>query len=706
MTWRGSRRRRIALAGLGLTAVLAVGLPLGLLALDRIFPPDLTRLEGLSRAVVDRDGQRLRAYLSADGFRRLPTDVVAVDSDYLAMLVAFEDKRFWRHGGVDPLALLRAGWQALRHGRIVSGASTLTMQAARLLEPRPRTLGAKLLEMLRAVQLERHFSKQEILGFYLTLAPFGGNLEGVTAASWRYFVRPPGRLSAAEAALLVALPQSPTRLRPDRHPAAARTARDKVLSRVAAAGLLDGQELAQAKRDPVAVAATPPATAAPHLADRLMAELPVAPVIQTSIDGALQRHWETVVRRFARSLGPATSIAVLAIENHSRRALVYIGSADFQDPERAGQVDVVRALRSPGSALKPIFYALAFDRGLAHPATLVDDVPTQFGDYAPSNFMDRHYGRISLTEALQRSLNVPAVALLDRLGPVAVAERLRRSGVQLAFGGQAATPGLAFALGGVGTTLEDLVSLYGALADDGRPRPIRYRAGAGATEAAVADRVPPLFGETARWYVGEILRGARPPDSLMSDLYRRQARPLAFKTGTSYGFRDAWAIGYDRTHTVGVWVGRPDGTPSPGRFGANTAAPLLFQLFDDLPPAGRTRLPRPAHGLALDAKLPPGLRLLGEDFAQSRIAAAGPPPRILYPLDGTVLGLAPNKRPLTLEAEGGRRPLTWIVNGTPLETGRTRWRTPWTPDGPGFNHIVLIDAQGRRAAARIRLVAE
>jgi penicillin-binding protein 1C len=704
MRGQGGRRRRVALASLRLSAVLVAGLAVGLLALDRIFPPDLSRLDGLSRAVVDRDGQRLRAYLSADGFRRLPAQVASVDPDYLAMLVAFEDKRFWRHGGVDPLALLRAGWQALSHGRIVSGASTLTMQAARLLEPRPRTLA-------RAVQLERHFTKTEILGFYLTLAPFGGNLEGVTAASWRYFARPPGQLRAEEAALLVALPQSPTRLRPDRHPAAARAARDKVLGRAAAAGLLDGQELARAKREPVAVAAGPPATAAPHLADRLIAAAAHEPVIRTSIDGSLQRHWEKVVRRFARGLGPATSIAVLAMENRSRRALVYIGSADFEDPARAGQVDVVMALRSPGSALKPILYALAFDRGIAHPATLVDDVPTQFGDYAPANFMDRHYGRISLTEALQRSLNVPAVALLDRLGPVAVAERLRRSGVKLAFGGEAATPGLAFALGGVGTTLEDLVSLYGALADDGRPRPIRYRAeddGAQSetTGSTAAGGEPPLFGATARWYVGEILRGARPPDSLMSDLYRRRARPLAFKTGTSYGFRDAWAVGYDRDHTVGVWVGRPDGTPSPGRFGANTAAPLLFQLFDDLPPAGRTRPPRPAHGLPLDAKLPPGLRLLGEDFTQSRIAAAEPPPRILYPLDGTVLDLTRDPRPLTLEAEGGRRPLTWIVNGAPLDTGRTRWRTPWSPDGPGFNHIVVIDAQGRRAATRIRLVAE
>ncbi len=695
-------RPRLWLA-LWLVGFLAVLAPAVFHVLDRAYPPDLTRLESLSREVLDRDGRRLRSYLSTDGFRRLPAALEAVDRDYLTLLVAFEDKRFWDHPGVDALAVLRAGWQALRHGRVVSGASTLTMQAARLLEPRPRGLGAKLIEMGRALQLERRYSKPEILRIYMTLAPFGGNLEGVTAASLRYFGRPPKILTLEEAALLVALPQSPTRLQPRNHPAAARAARDKVLTRAAQAGLLTPEDLARAKAEPLALATRHLSRAAPHLSDRLIAGDPDATVIRSGLDGALQRRWEDVVRDWARQFGPAVSVAVLAVENRSRRVRAYIGSADFHARDSAGQVDVVRSLRSPGSTLKPLIYALAFERGLAHPATLVDDVPTQFGDYAPSNFMAKHYGRVTLTQALRRSLNVPAVALLERLGPVGVAERLRRAGMRLDFGGAAAEPGLAFALGGVGTTLEDLVAVYGALADDGRLRPLRYLTPEAGGAHGVDLTEPPLFGAAARWYVGEILRGVRPPDSLLPDRYRSQARPLAFKTGTSYGFRDAWAIGYDANHTVGVWIGRPDGTPSPGRYGANTAAPLLFRLFDDLPPGGRTRPVRPAQALPLDAALPPGQRLLGEDFTRGRVAAAGPPPRIAFPLDGSVM--SHSARDMTLEAEGGRRPLTWIVNGQPLSARGDRWHARWRPDGIGFNDIVLIDALGRQASARVRLLS-
>jgi len=698
-----------------LAAVVAVALPVvvvaGFLLLDRLYPPDLSRLQSLSREVVDREGQRLRAYLSADGYRRLQTSPDAVEPIYLEMLIAFEDKRFRAHWGVDPWALLRAAWQAARAGRVVSGASTLTMQAARLLEPRRRTLGSKLIEMFRAVQLERHYSKREILAIYMTLAPFGGNLEGVAAASWYYFGRPAARLTADQAALLVALPQSPERLRPDRHRQAARAARDKVLERVAAAGLLERRDLERAKAEPVVIVGRRPPPAAPHLADRLLTAKPGQSVIRTSIDGTLQRHWQAAANDWARGLGPRVSVAVLAVENGSREAVAYIGSADFSDAERAGQVDVVRALRSPGSVLKPAIYGLAFERGIAHPATLVDDVPTRFGNYAPANFMRRHYGRVSLSEALRLSLNVPAVALLDRLGPVAVVERLRRAGVRLDFGDPTAVPGLAFALGGVGTTLEDLVSLYAALADDGRVRPIRFLAGQDEVDAL--DGVDPkrddgavLFGETARWYIGEILRGARPPDSQLPDRHRRQARPLAFKTGTSYGFRDAWAIGYDGDYTVGVWVGRPDGTPNPGRFGANTAAPLLFRLFDDLPPKGRRRPVRPDHALPLDAALSPGLRFLGEGLSHANLAMSGVPPRIVYPLDETILALPPEGRALMLEAEGGRRPLTWIVNGKPLARADTRRRVGWTPDGIGFNEIVLVDVLGRRSHAHIRFVPQ
>jgi penicillin-binding protein 1C len=687
-----------------LLAVLLAGLSL----LDRLYPPDLSRLESVSRVVVDRDSRRLRAYLSADGYRRAASTPSEVDPLYLEMLIAFEDKRFRSHCGVDPLALLRAAWQAARSGYVVSGASTLTMQAARLLEPRPRSFANKLIEMARAIQLERRYTKEEILAIYLTLAPFGGNLEGVTAAAWRYFGRAPSRLTADQAALLVALPQSPERLRPDRHPEASRGARDKVLERVADAGLLALGDLARAKVEPVRIASTT-LPAAPHLADRLLAAQPAASVVRSSLDGTLQRRWEAVARDWARGLGPRVSVAVLAVENETRRAVAYIGSADFGDAARAGQVDVVRARRSPGSVLKPVIYGLAFERGIAHPATQVDDVPTRFGDYAPANFMRRHYGRVSLSEALRLSLNVPAVALLERLGPVSVVERLRRAGVSLDFGDEAAVPGLAFALGGVGITLEDIVGLYAALADDGRVRKVRYLAdpeGEGTRALTEPEKTTarPLFGAVARWYVGEILRGARPPESLLPDLHRRQARPLAFKTGTSYGFRDAWAIGYDGGHTIGVWVGRSDGTPNPGHFGANTAAPLLFRLFDDLSPTERRRPARPAHALALDAPLSPGLRYLGEGLGPAALATGAPPPRILYPLDDTSLTLPPRGRAVMLEAEGGRRPLTWIVNGEPLEQSGARRRLGWTPDGIGFNEIVLVDALGRRAAARVRLV--
>ncbi len=674
--------------------------------LDGLYPPDLSRLSRLSREVLDRDGTLLRAYLTADGFFRLPVAVEDVDPRYLTTLIAYEDKRFWQHHGVDVLAVLRAAWQAVTNGRVVSGASTLTMQVARLLEPRPRTLWTKLVEMFRAVQLERRFSKQQILSMYLTLAPFGGNLEGVRAATLRYFARPPKELTIGEAALLVALPQAPSRLRPDRHPVAARVARDKVLGREAVDSALSRETVRTAKTEEISIVARPLPFDAPHLADRLASDNAGKRVVKTNIDATLQRQLQTLARQQARRLGPHISVALLVVENESRKVLAYLGSSDFEDPSRDGQVDVVRALRSPGSTLKPALYAMAFDRGLAHPATLVDDVPTQFGDYAPANFMSRHYGRVTLAEALRLSLNVPAVAVLDRLGPVAFAERLRRDGIRLRFGELDSAPGLALALGGVGTTLEDLVRLYAALASDGRLLPLRF-VDVGESHPAeppdAARRPVPFVGEAARWYVGEILREVRRAAHFFNNVYGKSRRPVAFKTGTSYGFRDAWAIGYDAAYTVGVWVGRPDGTSNPGHFGANTAGPVLFQVFDHLPAPTAKRPIKPPGALSFgNASLPPGLRYLGADHA--RIAGAGPPPRILFPPDQTVLSLPPAGRGFSLEAEGGRRPLTWIVNGKPVPTRRGRWRAGWIPDGIGFTEIVLVDALGRRAKAQVRVI--
>jgi penicillin-binding protein 1C len=693
-----------------LAATLLLGGVIGFRVMDGLFPPDLSRLSDLSREVLDREGRLLRAYLTSDGLFRLPATAEDVDPRYLDALIGYEDKRFWRHGGVDVLAVLRAAWQAATSGRVVSGASTLTMQTARLLEPRPRTLRSKLVEMFRAVQLERRFSKRQILAMYLTLAPFGGNLEGVRAASLRYFARPPKELTLGEAALLVALPQAPTRLRPDRNPPVARAARDKVIDRLTAAGRLPVAEARSAKAGAVSVISRPLPFLAPHLADRLTSRHADRRVLRTTVEKDLQRQLESLIRQEARRLGPQIGAAVLVVENESRQVLAYLGSADFEDASREGQVDVIQALRSPGSTLKPALYAMAFDRGLAHPATLVDDVPTQFGDYAPANFMSRHYGRITLAEALRLSLNVPAVAVLDRLGPVAFAERLRRDGLRLRFGAADARPGLALALGGVGTTLQDLVRLYAAMASDGRLRALEYVEGGGAGTSAspqAATSRDPFVGAAARWYLGEILRRGRPAAPLMADVFRKSRHPIAFKTGTSYGFRDAWAIGYNATHTVGVWVGRPDGTSNPGHYGANTAAPILFRVFDYLPTTPFTPSPRPRGASPLEsAALPPGLRFLGRDNAPAAMAAVGQPPRIVFPPDRTVVSLPAEGRPLSLEAEGGRRPLTWIVNGKVLPKRRGRWRADWIPDGVGFTEILLVDAIGRRARAEVRLIED
>lgn len=687
--------RRWAVFTVALVLLLpAAGLG-GLWVLDRAFPPDLERYRRAAQVVADREGRPLRIFLASDEILRLPAAVGEVDPNYLKMLVAYEDKRFYGHPGVDPLALLRAVGQLIRHGRVVSGASTLTMQAARLLEPRPRTLAAKLIEMGRALQLEWRYDKEQILGIYLTLAPFGGNIEGVRAAGLGYLGREPRHLTLAEAALLVALPQAPSRLRPDRFPDAAKQARNRVLSRVAETRALSPTDLEAAKAAPLAAQRRPLPFTAPHLAARLRREQPEAATMETTIDGRLQSRLEALVKRRVRALGPAVSAAVLVIGNLDRSILAYLGSADFQDPARAGQVDMVAALRSPGSTLKPFIYALAFEHGLAHPRTLVEDAPRVFGGYAPRNFGKTHHGLVSLSRALQLSLNVPAVAVLDKLGPVAFTEALRRRGVALRFPG-GARPGLPLALGGVGTRLEDLARLYAALGSDGIVRSLKFTRDAKPEEPAAV-----LLGPTARAQVAQILAGAPRPEGFREG--SRDTRRVAFKTGTSYGFRDAWALGFDARFTVAVWLGRPDGTPSPGRFGLNTAAPLLFEVFGQLP------APRPQDRRGADLRtagqdLPPGLRRLrprGEVLADARAPST---PRIVFPLDDSLLVLPPEGG-VQLQAAGGSGPYTWLVDGRPLGPMSRRKTASWRPAGPGFAEITLVDSRGRRDQSSVRIQA-
>ena len=572
-----------------------------LFLLDRLFPPPMPAVRQAGAVVLAADGTPLRAFADADGVWRYPVTIDQVSPDYLAALTNYEDRWFRRHPGVNPVAMLRAAWQWASSGEVVSGGSTLTMQVARILEPHPRTAFGKLRQMLRALQLEWHFDKDEILALYLNHAPFGGTVEGVEAASWAYLGKPARQLSKAEAALLAVLPQAPSRLRPDRHPDAARAARDKVLARMQALGVWSAEEVADARVETVVARRLQPPMSAALLAARLRAAYPAEARIATTIDPALQRVLEQRVSAYFAQLPERTSAALLVVDNETLQAQAYVGSVAFGDTARLGHVDMVRATRSPGSTLKPFLYGLAIDDGLVHSASLLVDAPQSFGDYRPANFDPAFNGPVTVADALRLSLNVPAVDLLDRVGPERFAARLAHAGVTLRLP-RGARPNLSMILGGTGTRLEELVGAYAALNRGGLAGDVRYR-----PDDPLQDRR--LMSPGAAWIIREVLEQHGRPGQ-REDAFDRGGRPrVAWKTGTSYGFRDAWALGSTRRYTVGVWVGRPDGTPLPGQYGAVTALPLMFEVIDSLPrrAGDGVRQPMPGTVQKLDVCWPLGL---------------------------------------------------------------------------------------------------
>ncbi|MHB1272310.1 MAG: penicillin-binding protein 1C [Rhodanobacter sp.] len=566
----------------GITAVVV--LLLIAVVLDRLFPLHLPAPDTGSTVVLARDGTPLRAFADSDGVWRYPITAKQVSPLYLKALLSYEDRWFYRHPGVNPYALARGLAGGLRHGHIVSGGSTLTMQVARIIEPdsywfRPHTFGGKLVQILRALQLEAHLSKAQILDLYLNHAPFGGPIEGVEAASWAYLGKPASQLSRAEAALLAVLPQAPSRLRPDRHPEAARAARDKVLTRMRDLGVWSAAQVRDAAIEPVVARSLHAPLSAALLAERLHQEQPRARRIVSTIDANLQRAAEDRVSAYLSRLPPRTSAAVLVVDNATLQARVYVGTAVFADPLRAGHVDMVRAPRSPGSTLKPFLYGLALDDGLITSQSLLVDAPQDFGGYKPGDFDEAFSGPVSVAEALQRSLNVPAVDVLDRVGPNRFVARLANGGIDLGLP-DGAKPNLSIILGGAATRLESLVGAYTAFANRGIAGTPRYT-----PEQPLQSRR--LLSPGAAWIIRDIL-ASNPADvegGPLAGAIERHAT-VAWKTGTSYGYRDAWAIGVTDRWTIGVWIGRPDGTPSPGQYGAVTALPLLFQISDMLPQRG------------------------------------------------------------------------------------------------------------------------
>ncbi|WP_373388909.1 peptidoglycan glycosyltransferase PbpC [Pseudomonas alcaligenes] len=638
-------RRRLAL----------IALPLALLWLaDRLFPLPLPE-DGLARVVLAEDGTPLWRFADAEGVWRYPVTTDEVSPYYLEALLTYEDRWFYQHPGVNPLALGRAAWQNLSGGRVLSGGSTLSMQVARLLDPHQRTLAGKFKQLWRTLQLEWHLSKDEILALYLNRAPFGGTLQGVAAASWAYLGKPPSQLTRAEAALLAVLPQAPSRLRPDRHPERAQAARDKVLRRLAQFAQWPQSAVDEALQEPVLLAPRQEPNLAPLLARRLnVAGSP--PLIRTTLDANLQRRLEDLLLGWRARLPERTSAAILVVDSESMAVRAYLGSLDVGDDKRYGHVDMIRAQRSPGSTLKPFLYGLAMDAGLIHSESLLQDVPRRYGDYRPGNFAAGFTGPVSASEALATSLNLPAVQLLEAYGPKRFAGELRGAGVPLALPA-GAEPNLALILGGAGSRLEELLAGYSAFARGGVAARPRLQ-----PQDALHERR--LLSPGAAWVVRRILAGqARPDRDPRAELVQRPV--LAWKTGTSYGFRDAWAIGVGPRHLIGVWIGRPDGTPVPGQFGLASAAPLLLQVHDLLVNRDRQR------GL-----VPPPQ----EVPASIGVAA------ICWPLGQALARDDPNCR---------RQRFAWTLDGTVPPTLQAADQ----PLGLGLSQRVWLDAHGRQVAA-------
>ncbi len=527
-----------------------------------------------AQVVVDKHGKPLRAFADSQGVWRYPVTLADVSPLYIEALLNYEDRYFYQHFGVNPLAVLRAIGQRITEGRFVSGASTLTMQVARILKPHKKSLSGKLAQMFRALQLEWHYSKEEILTFYLNYAPFGGPIEGVQAASYTYLGKPAAELSHSEAALLAVLPQAPSRYRPDRYAQLAAEARNKVLDRLVADEIWSKQTVKEAKEEPIWASNNARPMLAPLLTRRLSQRYPQQSLIKSTLDIGLQTDLEWMLRDHINRKDEQVSAAILVIDNSDLSTLAYLGSADYLSESRQGYVDMITAVRSPGSTLKPFIYGMAIDEGLIHAQSLLFDVPQSFAGYRPKNFTDDFSGPVSMSQALVRSLNMPAVQVIDELTPETFYVKLKNAGLNLRLP-EKARPNLSLALGGGGVTMEELVGVFAGLGRQGQSGQIRL-----AQQEPVIST--PLLSEGAAWIIQHTLAQA----SMKSKLNRRHMAKtpgIAFKTGTSYGFRDAWVLASNAKVTVGVWVGQPDGSFLVDNSGRQAAVPLLNQVLAILP---------------------------------------------------------------------------------------------------------------------------
>ncbi|MDK9605209.1 peptidoglycan glycosyltransferase PbpC [Lelliottia wanjuensis] len=622
----------------------------GLIVLaDRLWPLPLKEVNP-ARVVVDEKGTPLWRFADSDGIWRYPVTIEEVSPRYLDALIQYEDRWFWDHPGVNPFSVLRAAWQDLSSGKVVSGGSTLTMQVARLLDPHPRTFGGKVRQLWRAMQLEWHLSKRDILTLYLNRAPFGGTLQGVGAASWAYLGKSPAQLSYSEAALLAVLPQAPSRLRPDRWPDRAEAARNKVLERMVTQGVWSAQQVKESRQEPVWLAPRQMPQLAP-LFSRMMLSKSRDNKIVTTLDASLQRQLEELAMNWKSRLPPRSSLAMIVVDHTNMKVRGWVGSVDISDDSRFSHVDMVSAIRSPGSVLKPFVYGMALDDGLIHPASLLQDVPRRTGDYRPGNFDSGFHGPVSMSEALVRSLNLPAVQVLEAYGPKRFTGMLSNVGLRLILPA-GAQPNLSLILGGAGARLADITAAYSAFARQGKAGQLRVQPGEPLIER-------PLLSPGSAWIIRRILGNEAQP---LPDGALPQVAPLAWKTGTSYGYRDAWAIGLNARYIIGIWTGRPDGTPVAGQFGFASAVPVLNQVNNMLQSNSTVdegRLPRDPRPASVSRGVicwPGGQSLPeGSENCRRRLATwlldGSQPPTLLLPEQEGIRGI---RFPVWLDSEGKR----------------------------------------------------
>lgn len=650
--------------------------------LDKVNPIDTKMIQDISRTIAFENGTHSYVTTNKEHKWRLPVDIDIVDPQFIRLLLSYEDKRFYSHYGVDLLAMTRAVWQFISHGKVISGASTITMQLAKLLHPRPRTVTSKLIEIVRALQLELHYTKDEILAAYLTLAPYGGNIEGVIAASMRYFGKEPYALTASQMALLIALPQSPESNRPDRHHSVSINAKNKVLDYVYHQKLMGTYVYEQALKEDVLNQLHALPRHAPHLAQKLLVQNENHQnVIKTTLNEKLQKQMEHWALSKERVLDKGTTLAVLVVRNKDAAIQAYLGSHNMFSKNVSGYVDMIRAIRSPGSTLKPFIYAYGFEKNIIHPNTMMLDEETRFGDYMPHNFSHEYTGEVTLEYALRHSLNIPAVKILNELGADVFTHKISALTGKLQIPKEKAS--LPIALGGIGISIWQLTQLYVALANGG--------------SAEVLHVIPSnhnpmkkkkLLDERSAMMTTSILRKTQAPDGFMNT-----HQHIAYKTGTSYGYRDAWTIGYTKEYTVAVWVGKPDNSIQLKQTGRTTAAPLAFEILsmvDALVPQDHWQW----SSNYLGKLAPEGLQYFDREKQKNEAKL-----KFIYPQKNErYMSADCSDAVVEVMIENGKEPYYWYIDGEAQVNKGVSMNLPFKH---GAHTINIIDSQGMMVTRNI-----